>query len=89
MVHHDLWEYDNVGPATLGDITVNGKRIKAVMQPNKNGYLYVLDRVTGEPVWPIVERPVPAVNRSGRIRFRDAADSHQAAAFRSPGCHRR
>ena len=51
--------YDNVGPATLGDITVNGRRIKAVMQPNKNGYLYVLDRVTGEPVWPIVETPVP------------------------------
>src|SRR5262249_41223297 len=60
IVHHDLWEYDNVGPAMLGDITVNGRRIKAVMQPNKNGFLYVLDRVTGEPVWPIVERPVPA-----------------------------
>jgi glucose dehydrogenase len=59
MIHHDLWEYDNVGPATLGDLTVNGRRIKAVMQPNKNGYLYVLDRATGEPVWPIVERPVP------------------------------
>ena len=59
MIHHDLWEYDNVGPATLGDITVNGRRIKAVMQPNKNGFLYVLDRVTGEPVWPIEERPVP------------------------------
>src|SRR6267142_4944735 len=59
MIHHDLWEYDNVGPATLGDITVNGKRIKAVMQPNKNGFLYVLDRVTGVPVWPIEERPVP------------------------------
>ncbi len=58
MIHHDLWEYDNVGPATLGDLTVNGRRVKAVMQPNKNGYLYVLDRVTGEPVWPIVERPV-------------------------------
>ena len=60
VVHHDLWEYDNVGPAILGDITVNGRRIKAVMQPNKNGFLYVLNRVTGEPVWPIVERPVPA-----------------------------
>ena len=59
MIHHDLWEYDNVGPAILGDITVNGRRIKAVMQPNKNGFLYVLNRVTGEPVWPIVERPVP------------------------------
>jgi quinoprotein glucose dehydrogenase len=62
MIHHDLWEYDNVGPATLGDITVNGRRIKAVMQPNKNGFLYVLDRTTGEPVWPIEERPV---GRSG------------------------
>ena len=60
MIHHDLWEYDNVGPAMLGDITVNGRRIKAVMQPNKNGFLYVLNRVTGEPVWPIVERPVPS-----------------------------
>jgi glucose dehydrogenase len=59
MIHHDLWEYDNVGPAILGDITVNGRRIKAVMQPNKNGFLYVLNRVTGEPVWPIVERPAP------------------------------
>jgi glucose dehydrogenase len=62
MIHHDLWEYDNVGPATLGDITVNGERIKAVMQPNKNGYLYVLDRTNGTPVWPIEERPVPASN---------------------------
>jgi glucose dehydrogenase len=59
MIHHDLWEYDNVGPATLGEITVNGKKIKAVMQPNKNGFLYVLNRVTGEPVWPIIEKPVP------------------------------
>ena len=60
MVHHDLWEWDNVGPPTLGDITVNGRRIKAVMQPNKNGFLYVLDRTNGKPVWPIEERPVPA-----------------------------
>ena len=59
MVHHDLWDYDTVGPATLGDITVNGKLIKAVMQPSKTGFLYVFDRVTGEPVWPIEERPVP------------------------------
>jgi quinoprotein glucose dehydrogenase len=65
MIHHDLWEYDNVGPATLGDITVNGKRIKAVMQPNKNGYLYVLDRTNGEPVWPIEERPVGTSNVPG------------------------
>jgi quinoprotein glucose dehydrogenase len=58
-VHHDLWDYDNASAPTLGDITVEGKRIKAVMQPNKNGFLFVFDRVTGKPVWPIVERPVP------------------------------
>lgn len=59
MIHHDLWEWDNVGPPTLGDITVDGKKIKAVMQPNKNGFLYVLDRTNGQPVWPIEEKPVP------------------------------
>jgi quinoprotein glucose dehydrogenase len=59
MVHHDLWEYDNVSPPTLGEITVNGRRIKAVMQASKNGFLFVLDRVTGQPVWPIEERLVP------------------------------
>jgi quinoprotein glucose dehydrogenase len=59
MVHHDLWEYDTVGIPSLGDITVDGRRIKAVMQPSKTGYLYVFDRVTGRPVWPIEERPVP------------------------------
>ena len=47
MVHHDLWDYDNVGAPVLGDITVNGRRIKAVMQPNKTAFLYVFDRVTG------------------------------------------
>jgi quinoprotein glucose dehydrogenase len=59
MVHHDVWEYDNVGPPTLGDITVDGRRIKAVMQPSKTAFLYVFERATGKPVWPIEERPVP------------------------------
>ncbi|MBQ91583.1 MAG: pyrroloquinoline quinone-dependent dehydrogenase [Acidimicrobiaceae bacterium] len=59
MVHHDLWEYDTIGPPTLGEITVDGRTIQAVMQPSKTGFLYVFDRVTGEPVWPIEERPVP------------------------------
>ena len=59
MVHHDLWDYDNIGAPVLGDITVNGRRIKAVMQPNKTAFLYVFDRVTGQPVWPIEELPVP------------------------------
>ncbi len=59
MVHHDVWEYDNVGPPVLGDIVVDGRPIKAVMQANKTGWVYVFDRVTGEPVWPIEEVPVP------------------------------
>ena len=59
MVHHDLWEYDTIGPPTLGEITVDGRLVRAVMQPSKTGFLYVFDRETGEPVWPIEERPVP------------------------------
>ncbi|NKB34379.1 MAG: PQQ-binding-like beta-propeller repeat protein [Pseudomonadales bacterium] len=59
MIHHDLWEYDNSSPPILGDITVDGREIKAVMQANKNGFVYVFNRINGEPVWPIVETAVP------------------------------
>lgn len=65
MVHHDLWDYDNASPPTLGDITVDGRRIPAVMQPNKNGFLFVFNRITGKPVWPIIERRVPQSNVPG------------------------
>ena len=58
MVHHGLWDFDNPAPPNLVTITVNGKRIDAVAQVTKQGFTYVFDRVTGEPVWPIVERPV-------------------------------
>jgi quinoprotein glucose dehydrogenase len=59
-VHHDLFDYDNPAAPVLGDITVDGRRIKAVVQVTKQAFAYVLDRVTGKPVWPIEERPVPA-----------------------------
>jgi quinoprotein glucose dehydrogenase len=59
LIHHDIWEYDIASAPVLGDITVAGKRIHAVMQASKNGFLYVFDRKTGKPVWPIEERPVP------------------------------
>jgi quinoprotein glucose dehydrogenase len=59
FVHHGLWDYDIPCAPILTDITVNGRRIKAVAQPTKQAWVYVFDRVTGEPVWPIVERPVP------------------------------
>ena len=58
-VHHGLWDYDNPAAPNLIDITVNGRRIKAVAQITKQGFVYTFDRVTGEPVWPIVEKPVP------------------------------
>jgi quinoprotein glucose dehydrogenase len=59
LVHHPIWNFDNSSAPILADITVNGKAIKAVAQPSKQGFLYVFDRVTGQPVWPIEERPVP------------------------------
>jgi quinoprotein glucose dehydrogenase len=59
VVHHPIWDYDLSSAPILADINVNGKAIKAVAMPTKEAFLYVFDRVTGEPVWPIEERPVP------------------------------
>jgi len=59
MVHHGLWDYDLPAAPTLIDITVDGREIKAVAQISKQGFTYVFDRVSGEPVWPIEELPVP------------------------------
>jgi len=58
LVHHPLWDMDISSAPLLADINVNGVAIKAVAQPTKQGLLYVFDRVTGKPVWPIEERPV-------------------------------
>ena len=57
LIHHEIWDYDIASPPLLMDITVDGKPIKAVAEPTKQGYLYVFDRVTGKPVWPIPEKP--------------------------------
>jgi quinoprotein glucose dehydrogenase len=65
IVHHDIWDYDIASPPTLINITVNGKPIRAVVQPTKQSYLFVFDRVTGAPVWPIEERPVPSGDTPG------------------------
>ena len=58
-VHHDLWDFDNVSAPQLVTVRHNGKRVDAVAHAGKTGFLYVLDRVTGKPLWPIEERPVP------------------------------
>ena len=57
-VHHDIWDWDLPAGPVLLDITVDGRDIKAVIVPTKQSYMFVLDRVTGEPVWPIPEVPV-------------------------------
>ena len=58
-VKHGLWDYDFPAAPNLVDITVDGRDIKAVAQVSKQGFVYVFDRLTGEPVWPIEDRPVP------------------------------
>ena len=58
-VHHDIWDLDNNSAPQLTTIRHDGRRIDVVAEASKTGYLYVFDRVTGKPIWPIVERPVP------------------------------
>ena len=81
VVHHDLWDSDLLTPV-LGDITVDGTRIKAVIQLSKLPYLYVFDRITGEPVWPIEERPSASVDGTRRGGVADTADSYQTSTVR-------
>ncbi len=64
-VHHDLWDYDVAAPPVLATITHDGKRADVVLQTLKTGQLFVLDRDTGKPVFPVEERPVPASTVAG------------------------
>jgi quinoprotein glucose dehydrogenase len=66
-VHHDIWDYDINSAPTLVDITVHGKNIPALIQATKQGFLFVVNRETGEDVWPIEERSVPAGNVPGEV----------------------
>jgi glucose dehydrogenase len=59
LVHHDLWDYDTTAAPQLLTVTHEGRRVDVVAQSSKQGFLYVFDRVTGKPLWPIEERPVP------------------------------
>ena len=67
FIHHDVWDWDLPCAPILADITVDGREIKAVAQPSKQGWVYVFDRVTGEPVWPIEERPLEASDVPGEV----------------------
>lgn len=64
-VHHDLWDYDNASPPALVTVTHAGAQVDAVLQATKTGMLFVLDRQTGAPIFPVEERPVPASDIPG------------------------
>jgi quinoprotein glucose dehydrogenase len=65
LVHHDIWDYDNASPPALVTVRSNGRTIPAVLQGNKSGMLFVLNRETGKPIFPVEERPVPASDVEG------------------------
>jgi quinoprotein glucose dehydrogenase len=67
LVHHDLWDYDSAAPTLLATIRHNGKDIPVVVQGNKTGFLYVLNRETGVPVFPVEEKPVPQSDVPGEM----------------------
>jgi quinoprotein glucose dehydrogenase len=65
LVHHGMWDMDIPCPPILGDVTINGRTIKALAQPTKQAILYVFNRETGEPIWPIEEKPAPKGDTPG------------------------
>ena len=90
-MHHGLWDYDNPAAPNLLDVTVDGRRVKAVAQITKQGFVYTFDRVTGAPIWPIEERPVPASDVPGErasptqpFPTRPAPFEYQGVSHRRP-----
>jgi quinoprotein glucose dehydrogenase len=65
MVHHDVWDYDDPTSPKLLTVMHDGKKVEAVAQVSKQGFVWVFDRVTGKPLWPIEERPVPRTEMPG------------------------
>jgi quinoprotein glucose dehydrogenase len=65
LIHHDIWDWDNPTAPILLDVNVDGRAVKAVVQLTKQAFAYAFDRQTGEPLWPIEERPVPASDVPG------------------------
>lgn len=66
-VRHGIWDYDNPAPPVLADVQVDGEAVKAVALVTKQGFTFVFDRVTGEPVWPVEDRPVPQTDVPGEV----------------------
>ncbi len=85
LVHHGIWDYDPPSPPNLVTITVGGKKIDAVVQLTKQGFAFVFDRVTGTPVWPIEERPVPASDVAGEAAWPTQPFPTRPPAFTDQG----
>jgi quinoprotein glucose dehydrogenase len=85
LVHHGIWDMDIPCAPILADITVNGRTIKVVAQPTKQAFLYVFDRVTGQPIWPIEERPVPQGDVPGERYSKTQPFPTKPAAYNRQG----
>jgi len=85
IVHHGLWDYDPASAPALVTMTVNGRRVDAVVQLTKQGFAFVFDRVTGRPVWPIEERPVPPSDVAGEAAWPTQPFPTKPAAFSPQG----
>jgi glucose dehydrogenase len=79
QVHHDVWDYDSGNQPVLFDMEVDGENVKALAQASKNGWLYILNRETGEPVHPIIETPVPTeTDTEGEVPYPTQPIPHKA-----------
>ena len=79
QVHHDVWDYDSGNQPILFDMEVDGQPVKALAEANKNGWLYILNRETGEPVHPIIETPVSTVTATeGEVPYPTQPIPHKA-----------
>ena len=85
LVHHGLWDYDLPAAPNLIDVRVGGKSVKAVAQVSKQGFVFVFDRVTGQPLWPIEERPVPQSRVPGEKSSRTQPFPSKPAPFDRQG----
>ena len=85
IVHHGLWDYDPASAPSLVTMTVDGKKIDAVVQLTKQGFAFVFDRVTGQPVWPIEERAVPRSDVPGEASWPTQPFPTKPPAFESQG----
>jgi len=88
IVHHDVWDYDLPAPPVLADVTVRGRRVPVVVQVTKMGLAFVFNRVTGKPVWPILERRVPQTDVPGEKTAATQPFPTRPAPFEPQGLRR-